>query len=663
MELTLQSPLQQVPGIGTIREPLLRKLKLVTIGDLLRHRPRRHEDRRHPTPISQAVKGQSMLVRGTLTAHGVNRFKQGRKSVYEFVLDDGTGRLHCRYWNLPYLEDHFAVGMDVFAYGAISGGKPVTMDHPEYEVVTADDDAPLHLNRIVPVHRLTEGLSGRWLRALIWRLLESVRIAPDPLERMACDHFSTSLPTQFRRLHFPDSMEHVESARRFFALSEFLHLQRGFADRRQAFRARAAGHSCSGDNRLIRPLLRNLGFALTEAQKRVLREIRSDLGHRYPMRRLLHGDVGAGKTVVAACAALMSIESGYSVALMAPTEILAEQHFRRLAGWFASLGIRVELLTGKLKESTGPGTADVPTMTVGTHALVHDGYQPDDLGLVIIDEQHRFGVVQRDKLVRKGWYPHLLVMTATPIPRTLGLAAYGDLEISVLDEIPARRGRVRTFLRTSDDTSRIWSFVAGQLAAGRQAYVVFPRIDEDDSPAGLKSVIEEHDRLSGLLKPHSIGLLHGRMPSADCRQVMDSFCQNKIQALVATTVIEVGLDVPNATVMVIGNAGQYGLSQLHQLRGRIGRGTGDSYCILVEDSRKTDAVERLKVLMRSNDGFEIAEEDMRLRGVGDFLGTRQSGMPKFRFADLLQDADLLQLARRLVEANPPQPKPLANRPR
>jgi ATP-dependent DNA helicase RecG len=382
----------------------------------------------------------------------------------------------------------------------------------------------------------------------------------------------------------------------------------------------------------------------------VLREIRADFGHAYPMRRLLHGDVGSGKTVVAACAALMAIESGFSVAFMAPTEILAEQHFRRLNDWFRPLGVGVELLTGKTRPTQG--SSDRPTVTVGTHALIHDHYQPDNLGLVIIDEQHRFGVIQREKLLRKGFYPHLLVMTATPIPRTLGLTAYGDLDVSVIYEMPGGRGRIRTHLRTTDDIAKVWKFVANEMDAGRQAYVVYPRIEEDANGGDLKSVKEEHDRLTGLFSPRPVGLIHGQMDSQQAQAVVDKFRRGEIKLLVATTVIEVGVDVPNATIMVIENAGQFGLSQLHQLRGRIGRGPADSHCILIEDSRKADAIERLKVLLETNDGFRIAEEDMRLRGVGDFLGTRQSGMPKLKFGDLVRDRDLVELARQLVEDNP-----------
>lgn len=649
MIVKLETALSHVPGVGMARRDQLTKLKLLTVSDLLVYRPRRFEDRRHPQFIRDAVEGRETLVRGRITAHGINRFRRNQKSVYECVVEDGTGRLHCRYWNMPYLESQLAVGQQLFIFGKISRLRPTTMDHPEFEMVHDSEDAQIHLNRIVPVYRLTEGLTQRWLRGLVWRLLEQVEVPETKDEHLASAVSKSSRLDQLKSLHFPATLEEQESARLRFALEELIALQRGFARRRQALQARAQSAPCQGDNRLIRPFLRALHFRLTNAQTKVLREIRADLGCPHPMRRLLHGDVGSGKTVVAACAALMAIESGYHVALMAPTEILAGQHYRRLSEWFTPLGITVALHTGKAKIKPGAATAD---LTVGTHALIHDGFQPERLGLVIIDEQHRFGVVQRDRLLKKGFYPHLLVMTATPLPRTLGLTVYGDLDLSALDELPARRGRVRTYLRTTVELPNIWRFVSEQLDAGRQAYFVYPRIDETGSAADLKSVLEEHDRLREKLAPHAVGLLHGRMNASQSEAVMLDFLKGKLAALVATTVIEVGLDVPNATVMVVENAGQYGLSQLHQLRGRIGRGTANAHCILVEDGRQTDKLARLGVMLRTTNGFEIAEEDLRLRGMGDFLGTRQSGLPQLKFADFSRDQKIVEASRKIVQDHP-----------
>jgi ATP-dependent DNA helicase RecG len=396
-----------------------------------------------------------------------------------------------------------------------------------------------------------------------------------------------------------------------------------------------------------------------------LRELRQDLSGRHPMRRLLQGDVGCGKTVVAACCALMALESGYNVALMAPTEILAEQHFRNFSAWFSRLKIAVELQTGSQKTVTVPGppsTVSSPkaeagghppaanrqaALFVGTHALLAEGFNLPNLGLVIIDEQHRFGVAQREQLVRKGRYPHLLVMTATPIPRTLGLTLYGELDVSVIDELPRGRGRINTFVRTADKLPQVWTFIRQKLTAGRQAYVVYPRVEETEQN-GLKAVTSEFSNVEKALKPFRVGLVHGRLRGPEKEEVMAAFRANRLQVLLATSLIEVGVDVPNATILLVENAEQFGLAQLHQLRGRIGRGAHESFCILVASAKSKEARERLRALEETTDGFEIAETDLRLRGPGELLGQQQSGMPKFRFGDLAGDLELIKEAREIA---------------
>jgi ATP-dependent DNA helicase RecG len=382
----------------------------------------------------------------------------------------------------------------------------------------------------------------------------------------------------------------------------------------------------------------------------------------HPMRRLLQGDVGSGNTAVAACTALMALESGFNVALMAPTEILAEQHFRNFQEWFEPLNIQIHLQTGNRKTvkrrapsverqprlpppTTGPRP---PTLFVGTHALFSSGFDIPNLGLVIIDEQHKFGEAQREQLVRKGNYPHLLVMTATPIPRTLGLTLYGDLDVSVIDESPAGRGRVKTFVRAADKLPKVWEFIREKIAGGRQVYVVYPRVEEQDTASDVKAVTREFENVRRRLAPFGVGLLHGRLRSAEKEKVMTAFRANQIQALVATALIEVGVDVPNATVMLIENAERFGLAQLHQLRGRIGRGAHGSQCILVSDAKTEEARERLKMLEETTDGFRIAETDLKLRGPGELLGRQQSGLPRFRFGNLVDDMDLILRARELA---------------
>jgi ATP-dependent DNA helicase RecG len=546
------------------------------------------------------------------------------------------------------MEKYIRQGDEVLVYGKPVSLRPRTMDHPETEIVEAGEENFIHLNRIVPVYPLTEGLPQRWLRSLIWRVLgqfESKIVEPRP--EIATRGYA-ALPARanaVHMLHFPEEIADVEIARQRLALDEFLELQLEIQRRRKKLQASARGLPCAGDNRLIKPFLKQLGFVLTGAQTKVLREIRKDMGGAQPMRRLLQGDVGSGKTVVAACAALMTLESGFSVALMAPTEILAYQHFQTFSRWLGPLGIDVQLRTGDRK--TLRVTPRASLLYVGTHALIESGFSPENLGLAVIDEQHKFGVAQREKLVRKGRYPHLLVMTATPIPRTLGLTLYGDLDISVIDELPAGRGRIKTFVRSAEQLPKVRDFIRGKLAEGRQVYVVYPRVEETDNNE-LKAVTKEWERSRNEFAPFRVGLLHGRLKPEEKERVMAGFRAGRVQVLVATSVIEVGVDVPNATVMLIENAERFGLAQLHQLRGRIGRGAHGSYCILVADVKSDEARQRLKVLEETSDGFRIAEEDLKLRGPGELLGREQSGLPPFRFGDLARDRELVERARGLA---------------
>jgi ATP-dependent DNA helicase RecG len=542
------------------------------------------------------------------------------------------------------MENYFAMGDEVFVFGKLKETKSRTMDHPETEVIEPGEESFIHINRIAPVYPLTEGLPQRWLRGLIWRTLEKFekKIAePNPAPDLK---FFPTRTNAIRMIHFPEELTDLEIARRRLALDEFIALQLQIQSRRKNFELRTKALPCGGDNRLMKPFLARLGFKLTAAQTRVLREIRADMGGVHPMRRLLQGDVGSGKTAVAACSALMALESGFNVVLMAPTEILAEQHFRNFSKWFEPLGIKVELQTGSKKTS---GIQHPASLFIGTHALLTSGFDLPKLGLVIIDEQHKFGVGQREQLVRKGNYPHLLVMTATPIPRTLGLTLYGDLDVSVIDELPGGRGKIKTFVRATDKLEKVFEFIREKLSVGRQAYVVYPRV-EDSGAKELKAVTTEFENLKKLLVPFKVGLLHGRLKSAEKKNVMSEFRSNKIHVLLSTSLIEVGVDVANATIMLIENAEQFGLAQLHQLRGRIGRGAHESFCILISDVKNLEARERLKILEETKDGFRIAEEDLKLRGPGELLGRDQSGMPNFRFGSLADDLDLIRQARELV---------------
>ncbi|HKW28802.1 MAG TPA: ATP-dependent DNA helicase RecG [Verrucomicrobiae bacterium] len=655
----LKRPVTSLWGVGAERAAQLERLDILTVEDLLLHRPRRYEDRRHFRAIAELTRDEAATARGRIVAQGLKRFRGGTKSVFEFVLDDGTARLHCRWWNLPFMEKYFAVGDEVFVFGKLVETKPRTLDHPETEVIEGGEEGFIHINRIAPIYPLTEGLPQRWLRGLIWRTLgrlESQIVEPKPAPDLK------DFPARakaVRMIHFPEELVDVEMARRRLALDEFAALQCEMRLRRRKFEANSRALPCGGDNHLMKPFLARLGFKLTHAQTNVLREIRADMGGAHPMRRLLQGDVGSGKTVAAACTALMALESGFNVALMAPTEILAEQHFQNFLRGFEPLGIKVQLQTGSRKtvEHREAGIESQsrlspPTLFIGTHALLTSGFDLPRLGLVVIDEQHKFGVVQREQLVRKGNYPHLLVMTATPIPRTLGLTLYGDLEVSVIDEMPAGRGHVKTFVRKADKLPEVWEFIRKQIAAGRQAYVVYPRVEEQDTANDIKAVTKEFENVRRSLSPFRAGLLHGRLKGREKEDVMTAFRANQIQALVATALIEVGLDVPNATVLLVENAERFGLAQLHQLRGRIGRGAHESFCILISCAKTDEARERLRVLEETTDGFCIAEADLKLRGPGELLGQRQSGLPRFRFGSLTEDLDLIRRARELAAQNP-----------
>jgi ATP-dependent DNA helicase RecG len=660
---------------------LLAKLGIRTIGDLLLDAPRRHEDRRSFRLIRDVAEGEPTAVSGRIVALGARSYRRGARSVFELVVDDGTARLHCRWWNSPHMERFFSVGDELVVHGKVRSLRPRTMDHPETERISPGEgelptegapalpeERTVHVGRIVPVYPLTEGLGQRARRWMAWNavrlhadavadpdpdLLRGEARPPDPSHpaQGALGAFAAPWPARARAvrdLHFPETPEDADVARRRLALDELIALQFEIQRRRKNLERNARALPCGGDNRLMRPFLATLGHRLTGAQTRVLREIRSDMAGVVPMRRLLQGDVGSGKTLVAVGAAVMALESGFHVALMAPTEILASQLHGVFGARLGPSGVPVRLWTGGVKSAAHGGLfTEAPSVTVGTHALVEDAFTADRLGLVIIDEQHRFGVAQRERLLRKGRYPHLLVMTATPIPRTLGLTLYGDLDLSVLDERPPGRGPVRTHLRTPAALPRVWAFVRAELDRGRRAYVVYPRVadtGEDDA----KSVEACAGRIAGVLAPHPVGKLHGRMDAAEKGRVMEAFRRGTIGALVATSLIEVGVDVPEATVMVIENAGRFGLAQLHQLRGRVGRGADESHCILVDDPANEAAAERLKVLASTDDGFALAEADLRLRGPGELAGRAQSGLAGLRFGDLVADRPLVELARELV---------------
>jgi ATP-dependent DNA helicase RecG len=539
-----------------------------------------------------------------------------------------------------------AAGHEVIVYGKVKDfrGKLV-IDHPEFEIIRDEDSASIHVDRIVPIYKNISGIAQRRLREIQHLLLRRVNPA------------SFSFPinvagerTRFHDLHlahFPEHIEEAQRARRRFALEEFFALQLNVVWRR-ARHFDVAGRVLGRKTTLLKAFYESLPFDFTEAQKRSIKEILVDMRSPRPMNRLLQGDVGSGKTFVAMASMLLAIDSGCQAALMAPTQILAEQHYLTFRKWLAPLGVRLSLRTGNREEQSHDQEKGDAQIIIGTHALLYDAHAFPDLGFVVIDEQHKFGVSQRARLIAHGVKPDVLVMTATPIPRTLTLTLYGDLDVSVLDERPANRGKVVTALRKDPKISDITAFLKQHLTDGRQAYLVYPLVEESET-VKAESATEAFAKWQKRLKPHTTGLLHGKMSSEEKELTMQAFRAGDIHALVSTTVIEVGVDVPNANIMIIHHAERFGLAQLHQLRGRIGRGEHKSYCILLTDSKTPEALEKLQALVDSHDGFVIAEVDLRLRGPGDVLGTAQSGISDLRFSDFLADPTLLREARALAD--------------
>ena len=511
------------------------------------------------------------------------------------------------------------------------------------------------IGRLLPVYGLTEGLTADRLRNLMRPVVAAARHWGDPLPAaIQAREGLVTLPDALLQIHGPSNQESLSAARHRLVFDEFLLLQLGLLQRRRQLTNRPAPALAVEGDALLHAFLELLPFPLTGAQQRVLAEIRADLCRDQPMARLVQGDVGSGKTVVAIAALLTAIDSGCQGALMAPTEVLAEQHYRKLCEWLPQLHVTCALLTGstplrRRRELLSDLANGSLKMLVGTHALLEDPVQFQRLGLVVVDEQHRFGVHQRNRLLDKGLQPHLLTMTATPIPRTLALSIHGDLEVSQIDELPPGRTPIRTSLLAAADRDEAYSLIREQVALGQRAYVVLPLVEESEK-LDLRSAVDVHQQLSEQVFPNlQVGLLHGRMPSAEKQAAITAFASGETQVLVSTTVVEVGVDVPEASVMVIDHADRFGLAQLHQLRGRVGRGAAASYCLLVNDSRNALARQRLEVLVRSNDGFEIAEMDLRLRGPGQVLGTRQSGLPDLALASLTDDGEVLEQARRVAQ--------------
>jgi ATP-dependent DNA helicase RecG len=673
-------------GVGPARAQTLAQRGILTLEDLLRCLPFRYEDRIHFTSIRE-IRGGGVITAKAEVVHGsLGGFRRGRGAVYYLTVRDATGVLYCRFFHGNYLEGRFKPGQAIVLHGkadfdAYRPGK-LEMINPEFELLGGDTEDSTEVGRIVPIYEAMGGISSRMLRRIIHAALAQLEPSiPDALPEAIRGRYGfPPRRAAIEEAHFPGSGGAGEAtvpvlkdtnldtlnafrtpAQRRLIFEELFYYQLGLAARKNEAK-QERGHAYRVREPAIREAVKRiLPFKPTEAQKRVLAEIALDLERPVPMNRLLLGDVGSGKTLVAFEAAVIVMENGSQVALMAPTEILAVQHHLTARRMLGRAGHRVDLLISGMKPAEKREVLEglrsgATQMVTGTHALLEEGAQFHDLGLVIVDEQHRFGVLQRKRLMEKGTQPDVLVMTATPIPRTLCLTLYGDLDQSVIDELPPGRRPVETRVSSEDNLPGVWEFARGEVKKGRQVYVVYPVIEE--SKAELKAAVAEYERLSKRVFPElRVGLLHGRLKSEEKEAVIESFRRGETSVLVSTTVIEVGVDVANATMMVIEHADRFGLAQLHQLRGRVGRGGERSFCVLVAPRKMSEeANERLTTMVRTNNGFEIAEVDMRLRGPGELFGTRQHGEIGFHIANPLRDFELLELARReallLVEGGP-----------
>lgn len=643
--LTASTDIRFLKGVGEKRAELLRKKGIDTVGALLRFYPRAYLDWQNITPISECHEGENVCVRAEITSPVKTANIRRGMTLYKFSAADDSGVIEVTLFNRKYLAENLREGRSYLFYGKLGYGITLRqMSSPEV--------MPAEYMGIEPVYAATEGLSSKTIEKIMKNALvytDSMQDAiPDGIRQKngLCD-FKTAL----KSIHFPLERQALESAKRRLVFEELFVLQTGLLFLKRRRRALAG---CTVKENLLDEFKKTLSFKLTGAQERVINECLSDMMSPRPMNRLIQGDVGSGKTAVAAALMYISAGNGFQSALMAPTELLAEQHFKTLCKITENSGIKCALLTGSLTKKqkdevkAGLKSGEIK-VAVGTHALLTDDVEFESLGLVVTDEQHRFGVGQRGRLSSKGNNPHTLVMSATPIPRTLGLIIYGDLDISIIDEYPAGRQKIATYCVDSSYNARVYNYIKKFIAEGRQAYIVCPLVDENEA-LGIKSASEYYEELSeNQFKNYTVGLLHGKMKPKDKESVMRRFAAGEIQLLISTTVIEVGIDVPNAALMVIENAERFGLSQLHQLRGRIGRGEYSSACILISDVKSGDTKRRLDVIKNNTDGFKIADEDLKLRGPGDFLGSRQHGLPDMKIADIFADRETLHSAGKEAE--------------
>lgn len=674
----LSLPVQYVKGVGPGIARLLGKKNLKTVEDMLYFLPRRYEDRRSVKKISQAQIGSRETVIGEVISAEVQHYR--KKRVFEVTIDDGSGRLTAKWFkgNHAYLRKTFKKDARVIFTGEVREFLfAKDMIHPDFEIISGDEntDDSLHFKRIVPIYSETEGLHQKYIRKIMMETVENYsQYVSSPIPNEICERQRLAdIDYSIKNVHFPEADQDINlynnmksAAHRRLVFDEFFFFELGMALKKKGY-VLEKGIPFNTTGKLYDKFCEILPFEMTDAQKRVIEEIKADMGSVFPMNRLLQGDVGCGKTVVSMAAMTCACENGYQAAIMAPTEILSGQHYSNIKEWSSMLGLEVALLTGGKKtlerkeilQKTASGDVDI---IVGTHALIQEGVEFKKLGFVVIDEQHRFGVVQRATLRRKGINPDVLVMTATPIPRSLAMTVYGDLDISVIDEMPPGKKLVRTKLFYEKSRDKVYEVIRNELKKGNQAFIVYPLVEESET-LDLKDATRMAEHLQKDIFPeYRVKLIHGRMKGAEKDEIMADFSEGKADILVSTTVIEVGIDIPQASLMVIEHAERFGLSQLHQLRGRVGRSDIPSYCILLAGyARSNVSRKRLRIMEETTDGFRIAEEDLIIRGPGEFMGTRQSGLPDFRVANILRDGKILNEARKeafsLVENDPSLEKP------
>ncbi len=648
--MDLDLPVETVSGIGPKRAALLENLNIRTVRDLVFHFPRDYQDRRNVTSIAEAREGETATIEAEVTGSRMVRLR-GRMSLAVVTLRDATGEMQATWFGRGFLANTFTKGARGLFTGVVGKYKGSCLKNPEYEILSGDEEDRLHTGRVVPIYRLTEKITQRLLRRWIWTILEQIagKLEETLPEDLLARYGFPPINAAMRTVHFPSEIAEAETARERFAYEELLAIQLGVLSARAARLHEEKGNRHVVDGPMLKAFRASLPFQLTPAQHRVVSDILDDMASPRPMVRLLQGDVGCGKTIVALHAAAAAADGGYQTALMAPTEVLAEQHFLSLRAMLEPLGLWIDLLTGSTRGSAevrrriARGDAQV---VVGTHALIQESTQFRNLGLAIIDEQHRFGVCQRSTLVEKGLRPDILHMTATPIPRTLAITVYGGMDISVIDELPPGRIPVKTRRITPAKVEDLYGYVVEQAGKSFQTYFICPLVEESEK-RDLKAVTTHFEELSaGPFSGLRTALMHGRLDPDEKDAIMRRFKKGEIDVLFSTTVIEVGIDVANATTMIIEDAPQFGLTQLHQLRGRVGRGQEQSHCFLLGAPVTDDGKRRIEIMCATNSGFDIAEEDLKLRGAGEFYGVRQAGLSDLRVADLIRDSRLLDQARR-----------------